>query len=55
MMRSGEEGELMRAVIGCHLVMAIDLDAQKADIWCSDEEWLTQINGQWSAFRELAR
>ena len=53
MIRSGEDGELLRAVIGCQLLMVVELDGSSADVWCSDESWLAEIWAQWKAFSEL--
>ena len=48
MLRSGEDGELLRAIVGNQLLIVLDLDHSAADVWCSDEDSMREI---WSAWR----
>ena len=44
---SGEDGELLQAIVGTQLLVVFDLDNSGADVWCSDSDSLTEI---WSAW-----
>lgn len=50
MLRTGDGDELMRAVIGSTLLIAIDLNNERASVWCSDETLTTEL---WAAWRGL--
>ncbi len=48
MLRTGEDGELLRAVFGANLLIISMFKDDSADVWCSDDSWLTQIWSRWS-------
>ena len=50
MLRTGDDGELLRAVVGHHLLIVLDLNRDTADVWCSDASFTTEV---WAAWRGL--
>ena len=47
---TGDEGELLRAVIDRNLLVVSDLNDERASVWCSDETFTTEV---WAAWRGL--
>ena len=50
MLRTGDDDELLRAVINGNLLIVIDLNNERASVWCSDETFTTEL---WAAWRGL--
>jgi len=54
LLRCGEDGELMRAVYDDRLLIVLEFNDRRADVWCNDEPWLSEMWTTWMAYRKLA-